>query len=132
MLYVFVDCGSSGTVYVFRFCHGKMEIFEEKRMQCGFCDSRVRSQPAESFRVTHAMMITIGVILCILSVLPVVIVTSLFSGRIEMYPVLMFVLIGIGVFLFVAAGNVNAGFTTLLSLNKSDTMGGSFVPSQNR
>ena len=64
--------------------------------------------------MTHAMMITIGVILCILSVLPVVIVTSLFSGRIGMDPVLMFVLIGIGVFLFVAAGNVNAGFTTLL------------------
>ena len=28
---------------------GKMEIFEEKRMQCGLCDSRVRSQPAGEF-----------------------------------------------------------------------------------
>lgn len=42
----------------------------------------------------------------------------------------MFVFIGTGVFLCVAAGNVNAGFTTILSLNQSDTMGGIFVPSQ--
>ena len=75
-------------------------------------------------------MVTIGVILCILSVLPVVVVSSLFGWSNDFGVVMMFVFIGTGVFLFVAAGNVNAGFTVILSLNKRDTVGGSFVPSQ--
>ena len=112
------------------FVMGKWKFLKQKGCSVDFATAEYVHNRRESFRVTFAMMITIGVILCILSVLPVVIVTSLFSWRSGLGVVLMFVFIGIGVFLLVAAGNMNAGFSTILSLNKSDTMGGSFVPSQ--
>lgn len=133
MCFMFLSIAAAVALFMYSgFVMGKWKFLKKRGCSVDFATAEYVHNRRESFRVTHAMMITIGVILCILSVLPVVIVTSLFSGRIGMGPVLMFVLIGIGVFLFVAAGNVNAGFTTLLSLNKSDTMGGSFVPSQNR
>ncbi len=112
------------------FVMGKWKFLKQKGCSVDFATAEYVHNRRESFRVTFAMMITIGVILCILSVLPVVIITSLFSWRSGLGVVLMFVFIGIGVFLLVAAGNMNAGFSTILSLNKSDTMGGSFVPSQ--
>lgn len=112
------------------FVMGKWKFLKESRCSVDFATAEYVHNRREGFRVTHAMMITIGVILCILSVLPVVIVGSIFSWSSGFGVVLMFVFVGIGVFLFVAAGNVSAGMTTILSLNKRDTMGGSFVPSQ--
>lgn len=112
------------------FVMGKWKFLKEKQCSVDFATAEYVHNRRESFRVTHAMMITIGVILCILSVLPIMIVGSLFSWSSGFGVVLMFVFIGIGVFLFVAAGNVSAGMTTILSLNKSGTMGGCFVPSQ--
>lgn len=112
------------------FVMGKWRFLREKACSVDFATAEYVHNRRESFRVTRSMMVTIGVILCILSVIPVVIVDGLFGWSGGFGVVLMFVVIGIGVFLFVAAGNVNAGFTVILSLNKRDTMGGGFVPSQ--
>lgn len=112
------------------FSMGKWKFLKEQPCSVDFATAEYVHNQRESFRVAHAMMITIGVILCILSVIPVTLLDGLFLWNRGFGSVLMFVLVGIGVFLFVAAGNVNAGFTTILSLNQRDTMGGSFVPSQ--
>lgn len=129
--FMFIAIAAAVGLFMFsNFVMGKWKFFRERACSVDFATAEYVHNRRESFRVTFAMMITIGVILCILSVLPVVIVTSLFSWRSGLGVVLMFVFIGIGVFLLVAAGNMNAGFSTILSLNKSDTMGGSFVPSQ--
>lgn len=131
MCFMFLMIAAAVGLFMFSsFVMGKWKFLKQKGCSVDFATAEYVHNRRESFRVTYAMMITIGVILCILSVLPVVIITSLFSWRSGLGPVLMFVFIGIGVFLFVAAGNMNAGFSTILSLNKSDTMGGSFVPSQ--
>ena len=108
----------------------KWKFLKEQACSIGFATAEYVHNQRESFRVTHAMMITIGIILCILSVLPVVILDSLFGWSSGLGVVGMFVFVAIGVFLLVVAGNVNAGFTTILSLNKRDTIGGCFVPSQ--
>ncbi|MDE7415126.1 MAG: permease prefix domain 1-containing protein [Lachnospiraceae bacterium] len=112
------------------FVMGKWKFLKEQACNIDFATAEYVHNQRESFRVTHAMMITIGVILCILSVLPVVIIDSLFGWSHGFGVVGMFVFVAIGVFLFVVAGNVNAGFTAILSLNKRDTIGGCFVPSQ--
>lgn len=112
------------------FVMGKWKFLKERACSVDFATAEYVHNQRESFRVTHAMMLTIGVILCILSVLPVIILDSLFGWSRGYGVVLMFVFIGIGVFLFVVAGNVNAGFAAILSLNKRETVGGSFVPSQ--
>lgn len=108
---------------------GKWEYFKTHQCSISFATAEYVHNQRESFRMTHAMMITIGVILCILSVLPHMIFGML-SWSVGFTNVLMFIIVGVGVFLFVAAGNIGGGYATVLSLNKSDTMGASFVPSQ--
>ncbi len=81
----------------------------------------------ESFRVTYAMMITVGVILCILSVVPLASLERLFT-RDDIGVVLMFYAIGIGVFLMVAAGVRSKSYKTILSLNKSVSADGTYEP----
>ena len=61
------------------FVMGKWKFLKQKQCSVDFATAEYVHNRRESFRVTHAMMITIGVILCILSVLPIMIVGSLFS-----------------------------------------------------
>lgn len=131
MSFMFLSVAAAVGLFLFsNFVMGKWRFLREKVCSVDFATAEYVHNRRESFRVTRSMMVTIGVILCILSVLPVLIVDSLFGWSGGFGVVMMFVFIGIGVFLFVAAGNVNAGFTVILSLNKRDTMGGSFFPSQ--
>ncbi len=129
--FMFLMIAAAVSLFLFSsFVMGKWKFLKEKRCSVDFATAEYVHNRRESFRVTHAMMITIGVILCILSVLPTVIVSSILSWSSGFGVVLMFVFVGVGVFLIVAAVNVNSGMTTILSLNKSDTMGSCFVPSQ--
>ncbi len=129
--FMFLMIAAAVSLFLFSsFVMGKWKFLKEKRCSVDFATAEYVHNRRESFRVTHAMMITIGVILCILSVLPIVIVSSILSWSSGFGVVLMFVFVGVGVFLIVAAVNVNSGMTTILSLNKSDTMGSCFVPSQ--
>lgn len=129
--YMFLAIAAAVGLFMFSgFSMGKWKFLKEQPCSVDFATADYVHNRREGFRVTHAMMITIGVILCVLSVLPMMALEFMFSADPVIGVVLMFVFIGIGVFLIVAAANVNAGFTTILSLNKRDTVGGSFVPSQ--
>ena len=129
--FMFIAIAAAVGLFMFsNFVMGKWKFFRERACSVDFATAEYVHNRRESFRVTRSMMNTIGVILCILSVLPVIVVDSLFGWSSGFGVVLMFVFVGIGVFLLVVSGNVNAGFTVILSLNKRDTMGGSFVPSQ--
>lgn len=129
--FMFLSIAAAVGLFLFSgFVMGKWKFLKEQACSIDFATAGYVHNQRESFRVTHAMMITIGVILCILSVLPVVILDSLFGWSRGFGAAGMFVLVAIGVFLFVVAGNVNAGYTTILSLNKRGTVGGGFVPSQ--
>lgn len=129
--YLFLAVAAAVGCFMFSgFSMGKWKFLKEQPCSVDFATAEYVHNRRESFRVTHAMMITIGVILCVLSVLPMIALEIVFSTEPIIGTVLMFVFVGIGVFLIVAAANVNGGFVTILSLNKRDTMGGSFVPSQ--
>ncbi len=82
----------------------------------------VRSRQ-ESFRAASALMMAIGVILCIMSVVPVIVVGEF--GADEGYSlVMMFFAIGIGVFLFITVGVRSKSYKTVLSLGGEDAANG--------
>lgn len=88
----------------------------------------------ESYRPTHSMLLTIGIMLCILCAVPAIILDSLntksdFVDSLSGGLVLVF--IAIGVFMIVFTNMKKSSFDKLLSLNGAQTMGGNFVPSQN-
>lgn len=129
--FMFLSIAAAVGLFIFSgFCMEKWSFLRQQQCSIDFTTADYVHNRRESFRMTYAMMITIGVILCVLSLLPVIVSGILFSAKAQFGVMLMFVFVGIGVFLIVAAANVNGGFTTILSLNKSDSMGGSFVSSQ--
>ncbi len=82
-----------------------------------------------NFESVRALCVTIGTILCIVCWLP----NLLFFGTAEYYgPALMFLLVGLGVFLIVYASSYYSGFETLLQLNDINTISGSYVRPQDR
>ncbi len=87
------------------------------------------------YRTTYALLLTVGVVLCVISFLPIIILDELNPkiGRLDMDEfgaIIMFFLIGIGVFMIVLGSNVNSSFSSLLQLNDAMTVGGNFVPNQ--
>lgn len=85
------------------------------------CDRR------ESFRAESAVMIAVGVILCIVSVVPIIVADEL--GVNEGYAlVVMFFAIGISVFLFVAAGVRSKSYKVVLLLGGEEAVNGVYEP----
>lgn len=86
----------------------------------------------ESYRSTHAMLLTVGIMLCILCAVPAIIISSLntkstFADSLSGGLVLVF--IAIGVFMIVFTNMKKSSFDKPLSLNGAQTMGGNFANS---
>lgn len=81
----------------------------------------------ENFRAELAVMIAVGVILCIVSVVPIIVADEL--GLNEGYAlVIMFFAIGIGVLLFVAAGVRSKSYKVVLLLGGEEAVNGVYEP----
>ena len=73
-----------------------------------------------SYKSTHALLMTIGVVLCVLCWIPAAVVDFDFVGA------FLFVFIGIGVFLFIYSSTTMGSFDTILKLNDEKTISGSY------
>ena len=82
-----------------------------------------------SFEPVRTLCASLGVILCIICWIPNLFATSIMG---LFAPALMFLLVGIGVFLIVYGSNVYRGFTKLLHLNDRNTIGGAYANTQDR
>lgn len=86
----------------------------------------------ESYRATHAILLTVGIMLCILCAVPAIIISSLntkstFADSLSGGLVLVF--IAIGVFMIVFTNMTKSSFDKLLPLNGAKTVGGNFANS---
>ena len=80
--------------------------------------------------MSKALMLTIGIMFCIVSVVPVIIFEGLFSAKDYYYvivgPAMLFVIVGIGVLLIIASGAKDSAYAKLLSLNGTGTVAGNY------
>lgn len=72
------------------------------------------------YEKAHAIRIAVGVILCILSVIPIMISKYLSGGYENLATALLFVLVGFGVFLFVYSSSIRGSYETLLGLDGNE------------
>lgn len=90
-------------------------------------------QEMEKYKGTHALLLTVGIVLCILSVIPPIIMDEL-SDYNEIWNYcsggFLFLMVAIGVFLIVMSSMKLGAYNTLLRLNEKDTIGGNYVPNQ--
>ncbi len=97
-----------------------------------FATTEYLHQAMESFKPTYALMLTVGVILCVISLIPVIILDEVLplGPWSDFSTALMFALVAIGVFLIVMASMKLGSYKFLLHMNRQGTVGGSYVPSQ--
>ena len=80
--------------------------------------------------MSKALMMTIGIMFCIVSVVPVIVFEGLFSAKdyyyVIMGPAMLFIIVGIGVLLIIASGAKDSAYTKLLSLNGTGTVAGNY------
>ena len=88
----------------------------------------VRSQKA-AFRPVYEVLTTVGVVLCVVSVVPVIVAGSLdvSEGWETLCAALILVLVGLGALLLTNASVRNKGFQFLLGLNDEGTVAGSYA-----
>lgn len=87
----------------------------------------------EDNQVTKGIILTIGIIACIFSVIPVIAFSTLFGEKLPLLtegigPSMIFVCAGIGVLLIIFSNAKDAAYDKLLSLNGKEIMAGNYEP----
>lgn len=111
----------------------KWDYLKKGSYTIDFATSKSIHDQKENYRTTNVMLLTVGVILCILSVVPAAVIDCLTPLSIFLNNIsggLLFIFVAVGVFMIVLTSIRNGGFKTLLNLNNAGTMGADFVPSQ--
>lgn len=92
-----------------------------KKEQCFLDDATIEylQREQEENQTGHGMILAIGIMLCIFSVVPVIVIGSsnnvLLSDGVG--PSMLFTFVGVGVFLIIFSGARNSAYKKLLSLN---------------
>lgn len=129
MLFVFIAVA----VGLFIFSGMKMNRWNYlKKVPCSidYSTAEFLNGQYESYRMTNALMITFGVILIIVSVVPISVIgitgfgDNGFAGGIGIVILLIFV--GLGVMMLIITGSKSDSYKVLLSLNDKNTVSGSY------
>ena len=112
---------------------GKWDFLKQQLCTIDFATAEYVHNEKENYRMTNAILIAVGIMFCLLSFVPLIVIEELNMriAQTNIGVVILLALIAIGVLIFIVAGARNDAYDTLLGLNGSNTMGGGFVPSQN-
>ena len=111
---------------------GKWSYMHSQPCSIDFSTAEYVHGQRENYRMTNAMMNTVGVIFCFCCFIPLVIMDELGMGNLfeGIGVAILFLFVGIGVYFLIAASYRNSAYETILKLNERGTMGASFVASQ--
>lgn len=112
---------------------GRWNCLKQEHYVTDFATTEYIHRELEAYKNTHALFLTIGIILCILSVLPPIVLDSLSdysSFWFDCSGGFTILFVAIGVFLIVMTSMKTGSYNALLRLNQQDTVGGNYVPNQ--
>ena len=112
----------------------RWEFIRHERCSLDFATTEYVHDKRNMYRTTHAVLLSVGIIFCVLCAVPAIVIDALplpaFKDNISGAAVL--VLVGIGVFMIVLTSIKMGSFNTLLKLNDGRSMGGQYVDYQNQ
>ncbi len=113
----------------------KWDFLRKEPCTIDFATTNYIHEAKERYRSTFALLLTLGIVLCILSVVPAAIMDELnlktfWIKRYNIDAMLLLLMVGIGVFMIILTGCVNSSFGQLLRLNDGSTVSGHYVSSQ--
>ncbi len=131
-LFLIVAVGVGIIVYA-GVSYSKWKNISQEHYITDFATTEYIHSEMERYKGTHAMLLTVGIVLCIISVLPPIILDSFadYSGFWNNCSgAFLFCFVAIGVFFIVMTSMKLGSYNTLLRLNQRDTVGGNYVPNQ--
>lgn len=132
VLFMLISIGVAIALFVFSGIRmSKWDFIKKTRCAVDFATYNEVKNEKERYRNTHALLVTIGVLLCCICFVPAAIMDemNIFVTGIDMDDfagATFFGLIGIGVFLMVLGSVKNEAYKTLLAVNDATTMGGNY------
>ncbi|MBO5260072.1 MAG: hypothetical protein J6B26_06805 [Agathobacter sp.] len=131
-LLILITCGvalfvSSGIIM------SKWEFITKEACTIDFATAQYVHNEKENSRTSHAIYNTIGVVLCIVSIFPLILLDEMnFVGAFyeNIGAAILLFLVSIAVFLFIISNMSQSCLDVLLKLNGTQTVSGHYVPSQ--
>lgn len=113
----------------------KWDFLKQEPCTIDFATANYVNDQKERYCSTYALLMTIGIVLCIISFVPAAIIDEAgiaFLGldMDEMSAIALFLFVATGVFMIVLCNSTNNSYDILLKLNASSTISGNYVPSQ--
>ena len=98
--------------------------------------AEILKEQKDAYKVSYSLLLTVGIILIIISVVPICVFSLLGTGSSNILmavgEALIHVFVGIGVMMIMMANGKNNSYRTLLSLNDNDTVSSKYAGSEER
>ena len=130
---MFLAIGAAVALFIFSGIK-KKEFAEVYRKECSLSIESAEYVRAErkSFKTSYGLMSSIGIGLCILSIVNPIVIGSIPFIDNDFGAIMFFLFIALGVFLIVSANSRMNGYDRILELNEAGKMSEEFVPKSDR
>ena len=130
---MFLAIGAAVALFIFSGIK-KKEFSEVYRKECSLSIESAEYVRAErkSFKTSYGLMSSIGIGLCILSIVNPIVIGSIPFIDNDFGAIMFFLFIALGVFLIVSANSRMNGYDRILELNEAGKMSEEFVPKSDR
>lgn len=108
---LFVFAGISGSEW---------DYLKKEPCQIDMATAQMVKERKNGFKTTYALLISVGVLLCAFCWMPVAIIDK------DIFSAALFILVGLGVFLFIYSNSIMGGYETVLKLNDKNTISGGY------
>ena len=124
---MFVMAGVGVGLFIYRnMMLKKWNFLKGQLCQTDIATSQYVADLKQNYSSTHAIRLTIGIILCALCWLPAAVLDE-FKGIGDIPAAILFILVGIGVFMIVTTNIIMGSYDHILALNDVKTVAGNYV-----
>lgn len=109
---------------------GKWDYIKKEACQIDMNTASFLDEEYRNYGTTHALRLTIGIVLCAVCWLPAAVLSDISDYLDNFGAVLLFIMVGIGVFLIVYTSNIKGSYEDLLKINDPSRISGKYVKSQ--
>ena len=122
-----------GAIVFSTFMNNDWKFLDKELCSIDLATAEAVARSKDENQVSRGLYLTIGIMLCIISIIPVIVLDTIFSSSISILsdglgPALIFVGAGIGVMLILMSSAKDAAYNKILSLNDANTIAGNYEP----
>ena len=113
----------------------KWDFLKKESCSIDFATTNYVHEQKERYRSTYALLLTLGVVLCVVCFVPAAVIDELnlrsfWIFRYNIDAILLLLLVAAGVFMIILTNYINGSYRQILQLNNKATVGGNYVSSQ--